>query len=218
MSERKRNRSSADWEAIEKDYRVGIKTLRQIAEENGITHGAVNKRAKDEGWSRDLRAKILAKASEKVSKELVSSEVSMDTRLTEREVVEANATAIAAADLTNRKDVILGIDISRGHLHELAALSEPGFRERLEWLGKVMDESGKDEETGREVKDKVNELYQYIISLGGRIKMAKEAAAAIGVYIPMQRKILKLDEDASRNQSDVDSVLKKILQGGNGAD
>ena len=35
-----------DWEKIELDYRAGIKTMRQIADENGITHGAVNKRAK----------------------------------------------------------------------------------------------------------------------------------------------------------------------------
>jgi hypothetical protein len=213
-------RSQADWVVVEKEYRAGIKALRQIAEEHGITEGAIRKRAKRDEWTRDLTGRIHAKAEELVRKEEVRSagtQSQLDAP-TEREVVNANATAIAAADLTNRKDVILGIDISRGHLHELAALSEPGFRERLEWLGKVMDESGKDEETGREVKDKVNELYQYIISLGGRIKMAKEAAAAIGVYIPMQRKILKLDEDASRNQSDVDSVLKKILQGGNGAD
>lgn len=35
-----------DLEKIELDYRACIKTLRQIADENGVTHGAVNKRAK----------------------------------------------------------------------------------------------------------------------------------------------------------------------------
>ncbi len=43
----------ADWERIALDYRAGIKTLRQIAEEHGITHGAINKRAKRDGWERD---------------------------------------------------------------------------------------------------------------------------------------------------------------------
>lgn len=214
----KMGRSQVDWDLIEKDYRAGVKTLRQMAGEHGISHVAINKRAKVDGWTRDLAAKIHQKAQELVTKQQVTSSVTKESRVTDREIVEANATAIAAADLTNRKDVILGINISRGHLEELAAMSEPGFRERLEWLGQMMDQSGKDEETGREVKDKLNELYQYIISLSGRIKMAKDAAASIGVYIPMQRKILKLDEDASRTQSDVDSVLKKILQGGRGAD
>lgn len=51
-----------DWEKIELDYRAGIKTLREIAADHGISHQAINKRAKRDGWSRDLSAKIRAKA------------------------------------------------------------------------------------------------------------------------------------------------------------
>lgn len=51
-----------DWEKIEVDYRAGVKTLREIAEEHGITHAYVKKRAKCDGWERDLTAKIKAKA------------------------------------------------------------------------------------------------------------------------------------------------------------
>ena len=43
-----------DWEAIELDYRAGIKTLRQIAEEHGISHPAIAKRAKRDDWSREI--------------------------------------------------------------------------------------------------------------------------------------------------------------------
>jgi hypothetical protein len=46
--------AAPDWERIELDYRAGVKTLRQIAAEHGITHGAINKRAKRDGWERDL--------------------------------------------------------------------------------------------------------------------------------------------------------------------
>lgn len=60
MSEEKKpiKRSSADWEIIERDYRAGIKTLRQIAVDHGITHGAVNKRAKRDGWTRSSAAAV----------------------------------------------------------------------------------------------------------------------------------------------------------------
>ena len=54
---------AVDWERIELDYRAGIKTLRQIAEENGISHVAINKRAKRDGWTRDLSAKIQLRLS-----------------------------------------------------------------------------------------------------------------------------------------------------------
>lgn len=204
-------RKQVDWEAIESDYRAGIKTLRQIAEGHGITHGAVNKRAKAEGWTRDLQAKIVAKAEEKVSKAQVSSSVSTDTKVTEREVIEANAEVLAQADMLNRQDVMLGLSVSRGQLEELAMLSIPEFRERLEWLGELMDQSY-ERDNGSVVQDKVNLLYRDIISLAGRIKMAKDAAASMGVYIPMQRKILKLDTEADKNQGVVDATLASILK------
>ena len=83
-----------DWERIELDYRAGVKTLRQIADEQGITHGAINKRAKRDGWERDLAAKIQANAEALVSKAAVSTPVSTETKVSERQVVEANAIAI----------------------------------------------------------------------------------------------------------------------------
>jgi hypothetical protein len=58
--------------------------------------------------------------------------------------------------------------------------------------------------------DKANELYRYIISLAGRVKLSKDIAATHAVYIPMQRKILKLDAEGDRNQSNLDALLAKI--------
>jgi hypothetical protein len=83
--------SLPDWIQIEVDYRAGIKTLRQIADEHGITHGAINKRAKRDEWTRDIASKIQAKADAKVSKAAVSSEVSKKLAVTEQVVIEANA-------------------------------------------------------------------------------------------------------------------------------
>jgi len=193
-----------DWRAIEREYRAGIKTLRQIASEHGITHGAINKRAKQEDWPRDLSAKIKAAAESKVSKALVSRVESTNDVVTERQVVEANAEIVAQADLINRKDVLLALSVSRSQLGEVAELGEPEFRERLIALGDAMDTSTPQR------ADKDNELYRYIISLAGRVKLSKDIAASHGVYIPMQRKILKLDAEGDRNQSNLDALLAKI--------
>lgn len=83
---------SPDWIQIEVDYRAGIKTLRQIADEHGITHVAINKRAKRDGWTRDIAAKIQAQAEAKVTKAAVTNLVTKEHRLvTEQVVIEANA-------------------------------------------------------------------------------------------------------------------------------
>jgi hypothetical protein len=109
----------ADWERIELDYRAGVKTLRQIADENGITHGAINKRAKRDGWERDLSEKIQRKADALVSKAAVSSEVSKETRAAERAVVDANAQAIADVRLAHRRDIHRARRITNALLDEL---------------------------------------------------------------------------------------------------
>lgn len=70
-----------DWERIELDYRAGIKPLRQIASENGISEGAIRKRAKRDDWSRDLSVKIQTKAEELVRKDAVRSEVRTESKL-----------------------------------------------------------------------------------------------------------------------------------------
>ncbi|CAI2464498.1 Uncharacterised protein [Serratia ficaria] len=67
-----------DWEAIESAYRAGLMSVREIASQHGISHTAINKQAKKEGWERDLKAKIKAKADTLVSRREVSKQVSTE--------------------------------------------------------------------------------------------------------------------------------------------
>ena len=197
-----------DWELIERDYRAGIKTLRQIGEERGVSHPAIAKRAKTFGWVRDLSEKIQQAAKAKVTKQAVTKSVTKESLLTDAQTVDVYSDIVAQVDTMQREDVKLAIDNSRSHLQELVALGDPQFRERLVALGEEFDESGPTPNGGWKV-DKKKELYDYIISLAGRVKMAKEIAGSHGVYIPLQRKIFGLD-DEKRTTSDIDLLLKRI--------
>ena len=209
MTDEKKQRRIIDWPAVEREYRAGVKTLRQLAEEFGVSHVAIAKRAKADGWPRDIKAKIDAKAEEKVNKAAVTRLVTNEhIALTEKVVIEANAEIIASAALIQRDDIKLGMDVSRGHLVELATLANPRFSKVLEAIADAYDESGPGP-AGAWKTDKVNELYRYIISLAGRVKMAKEVAASHGVYVPLQRKVLRMD-DADLQKSTVDDLLDAI--------
>lgn len=197
-------RPQVDWFIVEKEYRAGIRPLRDIAADAGITEGAIRKRAKKELWSRDLGPRIQARAEEKVRKDAVRTVGTQLTPADERQVVEANAEVVAQADLLNRKHVVMGIDTSIAQLQELELLGRPDFQDLLEEVGNAMR---KENSMG---VDKMNDLYRYVISLAGRVKMAKDISASLGVYIPMQRKILKLDQEANSNQAAVDEILRKI--------
>lgn len=176
-----------DWERIELDYRAGVKTLRQIAEEHGITHGAINKRAKRDGWARDLSAKITAKAEELVSKAAVSSPVSRPSA-TEREVVAANAQIQADAVLLQRDDVRRGRSLVMALFEELE--HETAHRDLYLQLGEMMqspDDAG---------ADKLNELYRKVISLPQRIDGARKLSESLRIQIELERKVLNIDERA----------------------
>lgn len=51
----------ADWEAIEKEYKLGQLSVRAIARKYGISATAVQKKAKKRGWVRDKTAEVRAK-------------------------------------------------------------------------------------------------------------------------------------------------------------
>ncbi len=49
-------RATTDWSAIEAAYRTGTQSVRDIADQHGITEGAIRKKAKASGWSRPAAA------------------------------------------------------------------------------------------------------------------------------------------------------------------
>lgn len=211
MSEQK---SAVDWESIELHYRAGKRSLESIGKEFGISKGRISQVAKKEGWDRDLQPKIDQRAKAKIAKEAAESLAKQAAlndpykqaarRLGEAAVIEANATIAASADLINRQDITLALDSSRSMLEEVAELSRADFKEMLQAVADEMDTS-----TATKA-DKVNELYRYIISLAGRVKMGKDIAATHAVYIPMQRKVLKLDSDQSASAAEIDALLAQI--------
>lgn len=180
-------KAAPDWERIELDYRAGIKTLRQLADEHGITHGAINKRAKRDGWERDLSEKINAKADALVSKALVSNEVSKEARIAEKQVVDANAQAVAEVRLAHRKDIHRARKLTNALLDELERQTDPDTLAMLNELGDMLrapDNNG---------VDKLNDLYQKVISLPERSRTMKTLAESLQKLVDMERVAFGMD-------------------------
>lgn len=180
-----------DWEAVERDYRAGIKTLRQIGDEYGVSNPAIVKRAKRDGWERDLTKKIHAKAESLVSKQLVSKEVSKETAISERQIIDVNAQAIVNVRLSHRSDLGRGRGIVNAMLEELSMQCGSENAELLAQLGEMMrspDDFG---------QDKLNDLYHKVISLPGRAKTMKDLAESLSKLIDKERQAFGLDKDAT---------------------
>lgn len=179
-------KAAPDWERIEADYRAGLLSVREIASSQGISHTAIQKRAKAEGWERDLGAKIKAKAESLVAKREVAKSVAMETAATERVIVEANAEVIAGIRLAHRGDIARSRKLAMSLLEELEI--ETGNPELFEELGEILrseDDKG---------QDKRNDIYRKVISSAGRIDSMKRLADTLKVLIGLEREAYGIAE------------------------
>lgn len=175
----KQPRKLADWERIELDYRAGLLSVREVGAKHGISHTAISKRAKAEGWERDLNAKVKAKADALVAKREVSKTVTTEKLATERQLIEATAQVIADVRMTQRGDIKRFRDIAMNMLAELE--HETNNVDLFEQLGDMLRS---DDDKGQ---DKRNDLYQKVISSAGRIDSLKKLADTLKTLVTLER-------------------------------
>ena len=195
-----------DWEAIERAYRAGVLSVREIAAAHEVSHTAINKRAKRDGWDRDLKAKIKAKADALVSKREVSTEVSSKQAETEREIIELNAEVIANIRMTHRGDISRSRRLTNKLLDELESLTdEQGTIKEL--IDQLKDG---DHEDGEAMAD-VLALAKKMSALPARTKTMKELAETLKTLVALERQAYDLDVKQGGSEEETLSKLMDEL-------
>lgn len=189
------SKKETDWEAIEGAYRAGLLSLREMSQEYGVSHVAIKKRADKEGWTRDLTAKIKAKADALVNSGEVNGGVNSRPLVNEVEIVNANAEVIANIRLSHRKDISRSRNLVMKLLGELEISTDN--IEDFEKLGELMFDP--DEKTGR---DRLNETYQKVISMAGRTKTMKDLADSLKTLVAIERQAYGLDVEVKAQDED----------------
>lgn len=207
----KRTRAAPDWERIEQDFRAGLLSLREIAAQHGggLSHVAITKRAKREGWERDLSARIKAKADALVNKAEVNSEVNAADVVTDRAVVEANAEAIARVRLSHRQDIARARKQAMKLLGELEHTGEHiDLIEQLEQLVSVQGEV--DEKTA----EKRAAALQKVLELPTRAGVMKALAETMTKLIALEREAYSLEtaKEPGEGQSATDTFKAWLQQ------
>ncbi len=174
-----------DWEAIESAYRAGVMSLREIASQHGISEGAIRKRAKRDDWSRDLNAKVKERADDLVRKAEVRKQVRTETVLSERVLIEATAEVVATVRMEHRGDIRRARELTNTLFDELAG--ECGDVAALEQLGEMMR---REDDKGM---DRLNDLYNKIISLPSRVKSMKDLSDSLKTLIGLEREAYSID-------------------------
>ncbi len=192
-------KAAPDWERIEADYRAGLLSVREIASAQGISHVAIAKRAKRDGWVRDLSKRIQDKAEQLVTTRTVTTSVTTEQAVTDRAIVEANAEVIAGIRLAHRKDIARSRRLAMAMLDELEQVTDN--RELFEQLGELLrseDERG---------NNKRNDLYMKVISSAGRIDSMKKLAETLKTLVALEREAYGLTVEQGNHGEEVPTSL-----------
>lgn len=191
---------------IEADYRAGIKPVRQIGTEHGLSHTAIQKMAKKRGWSRDLTAKVQAEADAKVARAAVAAEVAAGNRVTEAVIVEANASAQYEVRVAHRTVIQRTRRLLEGLLTELEGqLTDPAA------LTKLLEAAG--DALSAEDRAALKAKLLAATGTGSRLAMAKQAAEALTRVVDLERQAFNIRPEVAEHRDDPLSLLLRQVMG-----
>jgi len=195
----KEKRKPVDWEAIEREYRLGQLSNAEIGHLHGISKQAVQKHASNLGWEKDLTGKVAALARAKLSvvAPVVGSVVGVvvdgpSRARAEEQAVDEGAARVVAVVIKHRKSLARMNDLS----------------ERLmEQLDKQLTQA--EEDTPEKAVAEQRLLYR--LDLGQSSKATAALAAALSKVIPLERQAFNVD-GAKPAAADVDNDLPESIR------
>ena len=186
-----------DWEAIEQDWRAGIKSAIQMGVEHDISHTAINKHFRKLGVERDLTAKIRAKAEAMVSAAQVSGMVSEETTATTAEIINTNALTAAKALFRHQTGIKRSQQLYENLLAEIEAITNnPDLFSRL---GELMIDPVGDTPTKGELDrvEKLRAAFEKVLTSPARIDSFKKLTDTLKTLIGLERQAYGLADNAN---------------------
>lgn len=210
-------RQKIDYDRIERGWRAGILSPRQLAaayeEETGqkVSHAAIIKHFTKLGIPRNLAEKIKAKSDAMVTQAMVTEQVTPVTIKRDQEIIEDAATQLTYVRLNQRKDIQRSRKIAMSLFDELEMMVGQENVKLLEMLGELMwspDDKG---------NDKVNDLYMKIISMPGRVKSMKDLSDTLKTLIGLERQAFGLDDENNKPVDALTALLERVSTGNSSA-
>ncbi len=173
-----------DWEALEVDYRAGVASIRELARQYDVSDTAIRKKAKADGWERDLTEKV----HERVRSKLVRAEVrALNARepvRTDAEIIEAAAETAVQVVQIHRRDVRNGRLICAALFAELQDTSA-----NREIIAESIDSETQDDSS----PTRRNQMMK-AISLPTRARAMLDLSAAMKNLVAVERQAFNLND------------------------
>lgn len=180
-------KSKLDWEAIERDYRTGQLSDRELAAKYGCSHALIGKRARSEGWQKDLSTQVRNATRAKLTRHAAKEAEAADPSKVEM-TVEAAAEANTRVILGHRHDLQRTRNVAMGLLGELEGARL--LDEQAELLAEIL--AGEGAEPGDVMK--ARQVVSKAVSLTSRIGGIKALAETLTKLQAAERTAFGLDE------------------------
>jgi hypothetical protein len=195
--------SKYDWETIEKAYRTGKYSNRQLSKIHTASEAAIRNRAKKNEWKKDLskpvnariKDKLTAKsAQEKAEQEAVNQGVEPESmpRPSDEEIIEAAANTAASIVFQHRAYAMKGREIT----------------------GLLLDKLKEQMEAGTIIVPQFGKNVEIDIPLDYIGKTLSAATQSLDRLVKIERQAFRLDDeekDENPNEDLTDSELEKQI-------
>jgi hypothetical protein len=193
-----KSRKIIDWEAIEKEYSLGQKSIRALASEFSISHTAIQKRIKKEGWVQDKSKEVRQKTKAGLlsCQKEVANEVATPTREDIQKAVQSNIEIIRS----HRKSIGRGRELVEVLSLQLAAAADS--REELKPTIEA-ETSGPNQAARR------NSMLK-AVALPSHATILRDLSTALKNLIPLERQAFNLDEDGLVSVDEILQIAERI--------
>lgn len=198
MTEPAKKKAPTDWEAIERTYRAGKLSIREIAKEHGVSDTAIRKKATEREWSRDLTARV----NEQARVALVRNAVRSANPEAEQEIVNDAADVIVTVVRSHRKRITRQtqlVDLLTAQLIT-AATDREDLEEAIE------------EETANDKSGERRARMMKAVSLSTHASTAVNLSNALKTLVGLERQAFNI-KDESENRADALTGLLGALGG-----
>lgn len=182
-------KAKIDWEAIARAYRAGTLSIREIARQHDITDTYIRRRAKQDGWERDLTAQVAEKVRTALVRDTVRKDnARTDNPATEREIVESAAAMVVQVVREHRVGIARGRGIVALLMEQLAdvALTRPEIEATIE-------EETKDDE----FPDRRNKMLK-AVALPTHAGIIKDLTVAMKALLPLERIAFNIGDEGAK--------------------
>lgn len=197
-----KKRIPTDWDAVERDYRTGKFTLRELEAKHKVTNAAIGRRAKAKGWTQDLAVAIKQATNAALIDDLVRNEVRKSTQEV-RNTVEIAAEVNFRVIMGHRNDLADTRNVAAGLLSELAQAA--ALVEHTEALAAIL--AG--EEADADAIASARTALKKALAINSRIASVKQLADTFDKLQIAERRAFAI-EDGSAGVSN-DGRQKRVV-------